>query len=87
MKPAVLSYDHYPFISTGDRPDYAQNLAIVRNAAVVLSLPSAGLLRHHKSRFLAETDEGFWVESVPAERQATGARWLRGAQCAGLAIG
>ena len=41
--------------------------AIARNAGLVLSLPSAGMLRHHKSRFLGECDEGFWVESVPAE--------------------
>lgn len=41
--------------------------AIVRNAGVVLSLPSAGLLRHHKSRFLADEGDAFWVESVPAE--------------------
>lgn len=44
--------------------------AIARNSAAVLSLPSAGMVRHHKSRFLAETGEGdgFFVESVPAER-------------------
>jgi hypothetical protein len=52
--------------------------AIERNAGIVLSLPSAGLLRHHKSRFLADAGDnggdglagfhGFWVESVPAER-------------------
>lgn len=42
--------------------------AVARNAAAVLSLPSAGMLRHHKSRFLAESDEGIWVQSVPSER-------------------
>ena len=42
--------------------------AIARNAAVVLSLPSAGMLRHCKSRFLAEEGGEFWVESVPEER-------------------
>jgi hypothetical protein len=42
--------------------------AIARNAAVVLSLPSAGMWRHYKSRFLAESVEGLWVESVPGER-------------------
>jgi c-di-GMP-binding flagellar brake protein YcgR len=56
--------------------------AIVRNCGVVLSLPSAGMLRHHRSRFLAEAGpdlpvprgelahegEGFWLESVAAER-------------------
>jgi len=41
--------------------------AVARNAAVVLSLPSAGMLRHHKSRFLCESPEGVWLESIPAE--------------------
>ena len=41
--------------------------AIARNAGIVLSLPSAGMLRHHKSRFLSETAGGFYVESVPDE--------------------
>src|SRR5215212_2628935 len=41
--------------------------AIARNAGIVLSLPSAGMLRHHKSRFLAEAPDGFWVESAPGE--------------------
>lgn len=43
------------------------NEAIARNAPVVLSLPSAGMLRHHKSRFLASMPEGFWIESIPAD--------------------
>jgi c-di-GMP-binding flagellar brake protein YcgR len=38
--------------------------AIARNAGIVLSLPSAGMLRHHKSRFLAEGRGGFWVEAA-----------------------
>lgn len=44
--------------------------AIARNCGVVLSLPSAGMLRHHKSRFLAEgaPGEGFFLESVPGEQ-------------------
>src|SRR5688500_16984836 len=50
--------------------------AIARNAGAVLSLPSAGMLRHHKSRFLADSsagadgaggDAGFWIESAPGE--------------------
>jgi c-di-GMP-binding flagellar brake protein YcgR len=52
-------------------PDKARDIlsdAIDRNSAAVLSLPSAGLLRHHKSRLLSETEEGIWLESVPAER-------------------
>jgi c-di-GMP-binding flagellar brake protein YcgR len=57
--------------SAGATQPQNQNLlreAIARNAAAVLSLPSAGLLRHHKSRFLADAGDGFWMESVPAER-------------------
>jgi c-di-GMP-binding flagellar brake protein YcgR len=41
--------------------------AVARNSAMVLSLPSAGMLRHHKSRFLEEATEGVWIESVPSE--------------------
>jgi hypothetical protein len=41
--------------------------AVTRNTGVVFSLPSAGLLRHHKSRFLAHDDEGFWIEGIPSE--------------------
>jgi c-di-GMP-binding flagellar brake protein YcgR len=42
--------------------------AIARNAGMVLSLPHAGRLRHHKSRFLADAGDGFWVRSVPEEQ-------------------
>lgn len=42
--------------------------AVARNSATVLSLPSAGMLRHHRSRFLNETGEGVWLESIPTER-------------------
>jgi c-di-GMP-binding flagellar brake protein YcgR len=41
--------------------------AVARNSAAVLSLPSAGMLRHHKSRFLAQTADGLWIESAPAD--------------------
>jgi hypothetical protein len=41
--------------------------AIARNAGIVLSLPSAGMLRHHKSRFLDEGPGGFWVEAAPRD--------------------
>lgn len=44
--------------------------AIGRNCGLVVSLPNAmGLLRHHKSRFLAQDAAGFWIESVPADRE------------------
>jgi len=42
--------------------------AIERNSAAVLSLPSAGMVRYHKTRFLRCVDDRVWVESVPAER-------------------
>ncbi len=41
--------------------------AIARNCGAILSLPSAGMLRHHKTRFLAEAENGFWMESIPEE--------------------
>lgn len=41
--------------------------AVARNAGVVLSLPSSGMLRHHKSRFLGEREGGILLESVPGE--------------------
>ncbi len=40
----------------------------MRNVGAALSLPSAGMLRHSKSRFLNSTDEGFLVESPPEEQ-------------------
>jgi len=36
--------------------------AVARNAAIVLSLPSAGLVRNLKSRFLGGCEEGIWIE-------------------------
>lgn len=42
--------------------------AIARNSAAVLSVPSAGMVRHHKTRFLGEGPDGFWIESVADER-------------------
>ncbi|HSV13929.1 MAG TPA: PilZ domain-containing protein [Tepidisphaeraceae bacterium] len=56
--------------------------AIGRNSAMVLSLPSAGMLRHHKSRFLNETDDGLWIESVPAEHVLIDDLIAGGKQCA-----
>ena len=52
--------------------DYLQLLrdAIGRNGGCVVSLPDAmGLLHHHKSRFLAEDGNGFWIESAHAQRE------------------
>jgi len=42
--------------------------AIERNSAAVLSLPSAGMVRYYKSRFLRALDHRVWLESVPGER-------------------
>lgn len=41
--------------------------AVARNLGAVLSLPSAGMLRHCKSRFLAELDGGILFESPVTE--------------------
>lgn len=38
--------------------------AVIRNAGNVMSLPSAGMIRHYKSRFVGESDEGLWIEVV-----------------------
>ncbi|HVT87840.1 MAG TPA: hypothetical protein VHD56_03225 [Tepidisphaeraceae bacterium] len=38
--------------------------AVGRNAAIVLSLPSAGIVRNHKTRFIGETEKGIWIEIV-----------------------
>jgi c-di-GMP-binding flagellar brake protein YcgR len=42
--------------------------AIDRNSAAVLSLPSAGMVRYHKTRFLRSLEQRIWLESVPTER-------------------
>ncbi len=42
--------------------------AVARNVALVLSLPSAGMMRHCKSRFLDCDDGGIVIESVRSER-------------------
>lgn len=52
-----------------DNPNYdSLRDAIARNSAAVLSVPSAGMVRHHKTRFLGEGPDGFWIESVSDER-------------------
>jgi hypothetical protein len=70
-------------VESRGRTDGLLREAIIRNCGVMLSLPSAGMLRHYRSRFLAEASghasnpfhepgaaEGaaFWLESVPSER-------------------
>jgi c-di-GMP-binding flagellar brake protein YcgR len=56
--------------------------AVARNSAAVLSLPSAGMIRHHKSRFLNETAEGVWLESIRAEQILIEGLIAAGEQCA-----
>jgi c-di-GMP-binding flagellar brake protein YcgR len=42
--------------------------AIERNSGAVLALPSAGMVRYYKSRFLRAIDHRIWLESIPGER-------------------
>jgi c-di-GMP-binding flagellar brake protein YcgR len=41
--------------------------AIARGMAAAVALPSAGMLRHHRTRFLAAGEGGFYIESVAGE--------------------
>jgi hypothetical protein len=59
IRPAVLSYDHYPFIVGHDRPDYARNLALARNAALKSKIPFwqiALCVQHYSYRHLTEPE-------------------------------
>src|SRR5690242_3248506 len=40
--------------------------AVNRRAAIVLSLPTEGLVRHFRTKFLCENADGIWVELVTA---------------------
>ena len=51
----------------GETPIDALTNAVDRNMAVVLSLPSAGMLRHHKSRFLGLHADGILLETIGGE--------------------
>jgi hypothetical protein len=42
--------------------------AIARNAGALLSLPSAGMFRNHRTRFLACDEGGFWIEMPVGEK-------------------
>jgi hypothetical protein len=39
VKPAILSYDHYHFLTTGDRPGFFDNLSVVRGIALKNDIP------------------------------------------------
>lgn len=41
--------------------------AVIRNAGIAVSLPSAGTLRHHKSRFIGQTPHELIIEAIPTE--------------------
>lgn len=41
--------------------------AVWRNVAIILSLPSAGMLRNHKTRFLCELEHGILIQSPRGE--------------------
>lgn len=59
--------------------------AIARNCGLVISYPSAGMLRHHKSRFLGESEEGIWVES-PAKEAALADSLIQSGRPAGCSF-
>jgi len=62
VRPQVLSYDHYPFIRGYDRPDYALNLAIVRNTAARGKLAFwqiAQVVQHYDYRAVTEGELRF----------------------------
>lgn len=60
--------------------------AIARNAGGVLSLPSAGMLRHHKTRFLCMEDSGFWIEAPPPSEQTLVNQIIAAGQPVGLSL-
>ena len=39
VKPRLLSYDYYPFGTTGDRPSFFTNLALIREQALQNDIP------------------------------------------------
>lgn len=58
---------------------------VARNTGAVISLPSAGMLRHHKTRFLAPDDNGFWIEA-PGDERGLVDELVRKAQPVGMSI-
>lgn len=53
--------------------------AVARNAGAVVSLPSAGMLRHCKTRLLGADEEGFWIEAPAGERALVDELMAKGA--------
>ena len=62
VRPRVLSYDHYPFVTGLDRPQYFFNLAVIRNAAARAKLPFwqiCQVVQHYDYRQLTEGELRF----------------------------
>jgi hypothetical protein len=62
VKPAILSYDHYHFLSKSDRPGFFSNLAVVRREALKANVPFwqiALLINHFDYRLPTEAEKRF----------------------------
>jgi hypothetical protein len=62
VNPFVLSYDHYHFTNAGDRPDFFQNLQIVRDVSVEREIPFWNIVlvtQHFEYRHLTEPELRF----------------------------
>jgi hypothetical protein len=62
VKPAILSYDHYHFLSKSDRPGFFSNLAVVRREALKSNVPFwqiALLINHFGYRMPTEAEKRF----------------------------
>ncbi|HEY7120013.1 MAG TPA: PilZ domain-containing protein [Tepidisphaeraceae bacterium] len=60
--------------------------AVSRNAGAVVSLPSAGLLRHHPTRLLLGSDEGFWIQPPPASETPLVEELMTGRKPVGVSL-
>jgi hypothetical protein len=45
VQPDLISYDHYQFLTQGDRPDYFQNMAMVRTVAQTARVPFLNIVQ------------------------------------------
>jgi hypothetical protein len=62
VKPFVISYDHYHFVEGSDGPQFAENLAIIRNASVKHGIPFWNIVlcvQHYSYRHLTEGELRF----------------------------
>jgi len=65
--------------------DQVLRAAIARNAGAVVSLPSAGMVRNHKTRLLAVDGDGFWIE-MPTGEESLVDTLLTDRQLVGLSV-